>query len=430
MLNPCYSDNTSAFYEMDCLDGLKDIPDNSIDLLCTDPPYGLAFMGLKWDKAVPPVDTWKQCLRVLKPGAFGFIMCIPRQDCLSRMIVNLQDAGFETGFTSMYHTFAQGFPKAENISKSIDRKLGVQRTVVGKKMVDIGIQKGSMHAGRDTNVVEVDDTIATSPQAKALDGSYTYNPKPAIEVILVVMKPLERKTYVEQAMDNQKGVVWFDDCRIPVDPDVDDHRLGGKGTWSTGKMCKNTYEGGYAGERVGSSPAGRFTANLLVSNDILNNGIEWKSGSNVTGIEPSVPAKNVYGEYERRSFVSYGDTGSFSRFFSLDAWWSNKIKNLPESVQKTFPFFLVAKASAGERNNGIEPGCENHHPSVKPLTLMSYLVTLGSRPGDTILEPFLGSGTTAIACKILNRKCIAFEISHEYIQIAISRQNLIQTKLL
>ena len=111
---------------------LKSVPDNSIDLLVTDPPYGMKFMGKAWDKALPKVEIWKECLRVLKPGAFAFVMCIPRQDLLGRMIADLEAAGFDAGFTSIYWAFASGFPKAQNIGKAIDRKAGAVRKTVGR----------------------------------------------------------------------------------------------------------------------------------------------------------------------------------------------------------------------------------------------------------------------------------------------------------
>jgi len=107
----------------DCKERLKEIADNSIDCVVTDPPYGFSFMNKEWDKAVVGVPTWKEVLRVMKPGAFAFIMSSPRQDVLSRMIVNLEDAGFETGFTSLYWTYSSGFPKALNVEKSILKEI-------------------------------------------------------------------------------------------------------------------------------------------------------------------------------------------------------------------------------------------------------------------------------------------------------------------
>ena len=110
----------------DSLDKLKLLPDNSVDLIVTDPPYGYAFMGKEWDKALPDKRIWKECLRVLKAGGFAYIMSAPRQDVLARMMIDLEDSGFKTDFTSMYWAYATGFPKALNMGKAIDKKLGVK----------------------------------------------------------------------------------------------------------------------------------------------------------------------------------------------------------------------------------------------------------------------------------------------------------------
>ena len=113
------------------MEGMKELPDESVDLIVTDPPYGYSFMGKDWDKAVIPVPYWKECLRVLKTGAFAFVMSAPRQDVLSKIICNLSEAGFEMGFTSLYHCYPSGFPKAGNIGKMVDKRLGVEGEIVG-----------------------------------------------------------------------------------------------------------------------------------------------------------------------------------------------------------------------------------------------------------------------------------------------------------
>lgn len=115
---------------------LKDINDESIDLIVTDPPYALVseeyregknhkggFMGKEWDKALPSVEIWKECYRVLKQGKLAFVMCSPRQDVLSRMIINLEDAGFRTNYSSLFWTYGSGFPKAMNIERYLLKKL-------------------------------------------------------------------------------------------------------------------------------------------------------------------------------------------------------------------------------------------------------------------------------------------------------------------
>ena len=126
--------NKIKLYLGDSKEILKQLSDNSVDLIVTDPPYGYSFMGKGWDKIVIPSSTWKECLRVLKSGAFAFIMCAPRQDVLSRMIYNLQEAGFKMNFTSIYWSYATGFPKASNIGKMADKRLGKKRKIIGEKI--------------------------------------------------------------------------------------------------------------------------------------------------------------------------------------------------------------------------------------------------------------------------------------------------------
>ena len=115
----------------DCENILKQIPENSIDCVITDPPYGMNFMGKKWDKALPDISIWKQCSRILKSGAFMFVFCIPRSDLQWRMMSNIEKAGFEINMTPLYWTYSSGFPKALNISKAVDKHFGAKRKVAG-----------------------------------------------------------------------------------------------------------------------------------------------------------------------------------------------------------------------------------------------------------------------------------------------------------
>ncbi|GAH79191.1 unnamed protein product, partial [marine sediment metagenome] len=192
-----------------------------------------------------------------------------------------------------------------------------------------------------------------------------------------------------------------------------------------------------------------FPANLLVSDDVLNDGKNSKGSHNQIFITEKTSKFGCSGS--QIGFNNgYNDSGSFSRYFDLDKWWEEKIKQLPESVQKTFPFLIVPKASKAEKNRGCERLEEkvranvnkmmgeagnfktgsgnirtvkfkNHHPTVKPIKLMSYLIILGSRPNDIILDPFVGSGTTCIAAKMLGRKYIGFDDDEGYIEIAQCR---------
>ena len=436
-------------YNYDCLEGLRGLSNESIDLLVTDPPYGIGFMGKDWDRALSDKQIWRECLRVLRAGSFAFVMSIPRADCLSRMIISLEDAGFQVNFTPIFWAYASGFPKAQNIGKAVDKRLGAEREVVGIKVTPSGQEYPRGYEIRDTPVpFERSNGLETkpsTPQAKALDGSYGgFQSKPAVEVIIVAMKPLSEKTFVDQALKNRKGITWLDDGRIPYDadnePDSGDSYYAKRGlSYPNVETVRASI---YGNPNIRPSKItlsrGRFPANLLVSDDVLNDGRVTKSGH----MEGKHIAPNSYGGFNTPTETkTYPDAGSFSRYFDLDKW-----------AQKTFPFLIVPKASKREKNRGCEDLPEQHatalqfnaddsfkgrrsnnvqnrnyHPTVKPLKLMSYLITLGSREGDVVLDPFLGSGTTALACKMLGRECIGYEIDEVYYNIALKRVNSILT---
>ena len=388
----------------DCENLMRELNPNSVDLIVTDPPYGYSFMGKDWDKVVPSAKLWKECLRVLKPGAFAFIMSAPRQDVLAHNLVNLCDAGFETGFTSIYWTYASGFPKAGNIGKLVDKRNGAEREITGKDKTRSNNDLIPFAKRGEYNLYN----IPATPQAKKLDGSYAgFQPKPAVEVIIVVMKPLSEKTYVDQALVNGKGITWLDDGRIPYESNDVDTRRNAKGG-DNGLIGSDTFKIRERHKEDQPEHSGRFPANLLVSDDILNDG-KVTSGSDAVrhNNQHLTDEHRIYGKYNQKDLVGFNDSGSFSRYFDLDAWWDERVKQLPKEAQKTFPFLITPKASKSEKN-----GCT--HPTVKPVKLFSWLITIGSRKDDLILDPFLGSGTTLEAGRFTGRRVIGFEISNDW----------------
>jgi len=450
LAKPYYQDDAVIIYYANCYEVLPPLPDKSIDLLVTDPPYGIGFMGKDWDKALPDKQIWVECLRVLKDGAFAFVMSIPRADCLSRMIISLEDAGFWVNFTPIFHAFASGFPKAQNISKAVDKKLGTEREVIGYKE-SCGYDGGTAvykHRQKSLNgQVQTGGmppiTKPATPQAKALNGSYGgFQPKPAVEVVIVAQKPMSEKTYADQALKNKKGITWLDEGRIPYENEGD-KSIALQKNQGNALINRDKLYGGYGDLDPNWQKSGRFPANLCVEDDVLNDGKGHQSSP--YPYRATEPWAGSWDEHSDFVPLSYSDSGSFSRYFDLDKWFEEKLKELPASVQKTFPFLIVPKASKSEKNKGLNYNPEpikgrdagqdirnvpqkarstsriNQHPTVKPLKLMSYLITLGSREGDIILDPFLGSGTTALGCKLLNRKCIGIEIEEKYCEIAAKR---------
>ena len=469
----------------DSLELLKDLDDNSVDSIVTDPPYGYSFMGKDWDKALPSIDIWKESVRVLKPGGFAFIMSAPRSDVHSRMCLMLEEAGFRIDFTPIAWTYATGFPKAMNIGKAVDKRLGAEREVIETKKytrkndasfayTDGNNRSEPFKAGEH----EYDITEPSSDKAKELDGSYAgYQPKPAWENVIVCMKPLDQKGYLDQALDNGKGVTWLDDCRIPFAGMSDEEQFekdnvagmmnfDGKYEKGEGKMYDGGWEkpkrdglsrGTHASRKskndtAEASPFGRFAANLLVSDNVLDTGKKIKStgGRSYQNTNEMYSGGWAYDEEGTGENPGKGDEGDFSRYYSLDEWWKHRMSRLPEEVRNTFPFLIVPKASKSEKNMGLdnlekkqkiyngqspEPSndmkgvkkkfttqpTKNNHPTVKPIQLFSYLVTLGSRKDDVVLDPFMGSGTTPIACVTLDRKYLGIEREEEYFKIAEAR---------
>lgn len=422
----------------DSLHELKALADGSIDAVITDPPYGYSFMGKDWDKAVPSVEIWQECLRVLKPGAWCMVMSAPRSDVQNAMISRLMEAGFRLDFTPIYWTYASGFPKAGNVGKLVDKRLGAEREVLGTRKSEGGRSGGNNEFGTTLASIpkEVDITAPATPQAKALDGSYTgFQPKPAVEVIIVAMKPLSEKTYVDQALKNGKGITWLDDCRVPTGGEVPK----GSGNGSKASIYSQVSNGSGNGGNV-TPDAGRFPANLLVSDEALN------GHSKYFDLDAWAETNNIGGENARASTINRRSDRDTEGYSQTLAGGGNSNPSAEGSEFSTLPFLAVPKASKSEKNKGLEHlpdmlggaleggndkrngqdkpqlrPTKNGHPTVKPLKLMSYLITLTTRPGDTVLDPFVGSGTTIVAAKQLGRKGIGIEREPEYAEIAKAR---------
>ncbi len=428
----------SELIKGDSLQELKKYDDNSIDLLCTDPPYGYSFMGRDWDKTLPPKEIFEECFRVLKPGSMAFVMSAPRSDVQYRMTEMLEKVGFRIDYTPIYWTYASGFPKAMNVSKMLEKN---------------GNQK------------------------EELDGSYGgFQPKPAVEVVIVAMKPLDKKGYLEQAQDNGKGITWFDDCRIPFEegyvepenqtmPDLRDVGKKSKEAIGIDKLSygqvqnakRKPYKSDYQ-KYVEKQKS--FKGSETIGTTIKGN--EHFLGGDIEQLDPSENfVDESAGRFPANMLVSDKVLDDYSRYFSLDEWFSKNLKSLPEPVQQTFPFMIVPKASKSEKNDGLDNfdtkqvtgggggvgdyiddvnsasgkfGSEkapsrNIHPTVKPLTLMNYLVTLGSRKGDVVLDPFMGSGTTPLACVSLERKYIGIDNEQDYYEIAKARVDKLEAPL-
>lgn len=380
----------------DCLEVMKDIPDNSVDSIVTDPPYELGFMGKKWDSTgiAYNVELWQECLRVLKPG--GYLLAFGGTRTYHRMTCAIEDAGFEIRDCIQW-IYGSGFPKSMDISKAIDKKFGAEREVTGEKQ-----SSGMLRNGRtdeemankwsDNNRKPNYITTPSTPEAQQWDGFGTAL-KPAHEPIVVARKPLSEKTVADNVLKWGTGGINIDECRVEFAKDESSKDLArsSQGFTSQSEIYHNNKDK-YTISSENGNPQGRFPANVIFDEEagrLLDeqSGISKSSGGKGEKSRGAL-GNSVYGKYENKELASnaggLGDTGGASRFF------------------------YCAKASKAERR-------ESKHPTVKPLNLMRYLVRLVTPPNGTALDPFAGSGTTLEAAMLEGFCFVGIERQAEYI---------------
>lgn len=390
----------------DCIQAMKEMAENSVDAIVTDPPYELGFMGKSWDSSgiAFNVEVWEQALRVLKPG--GHLLAFSGSRTYHRMAVAIEDAGFEIRDQIMW-IYGSGFPKSHNISKGIDKAAGFEGEVIATEKIDIGMQGGSMHAGRQTNVVER-DVREFSEEAQQWQGWGTAL-KPAHEPIVVARKPLVG-TIANNVLTHGTGGLNIDGSRVGSDERINEpaHNVDGSGWGMRDKIEASIVQG-------------RWPANVIHdgSDEVVALFPNTKSGTLNCA---NITAQNkIYGNKPKEmiGIFDYGDSGSAARFF------------------------YCAKASKRDRNEGLE-GLEakqvfgddggtyrglsnsklpstNHHPTVKPTELMRYLCKLVTPPKGIVLDPFMGSGSTGKAAVLERFEFIGIDQSAEYCKIATAR---------
>lgn len=425
----------------DCLLEMPKLAANSIDAIVTDPPYGLSFMGKNWDHGVPGVPFWVEALRVAKPGAI--LLAFGGTRTFHRLAVAIEDAGWEMRDTIMW-VYGSGFPKSHDISKDMDRKAGAERKVVGQRTSVYGTDTASgervsrkkggagLFVGTEPKTIPLTSDQAITDSAKLWQG-YGTALKPSWEPILVAMKPPEG-TYAENALKWGVAGINVDGCRIET---IDTIEQSGE----LEDMSRSAIHSGYDRpnstmfrtgkpvERSGpSNPQGRWPANLIHdgSEEVVELFPQTSSGTMKSGQQRKASkGKGGYHNHfpdEATQEDTYGDSGSAARFFycakASRAEREAGLEDLPIQHRTSAPHSdRIENRTIQDRLYGRL--ARNHHPTVKPLALMQYLVRLVKPPqGGVILDPFLGSGTTGMACAAERVDFIGIDTDAEYIEIA------------
>ena len=408
----------SDIYLGDCREVRSALPDNSVDTIITDPPYGLEFMGKGWDKGVPGVEFWKEFLAVAKPGAM--LLAFGGTRTFHRMTATIEDSGWEIRDCMMW-LYGSGFPKSLDISKAIDKAKGAEREVVGisandrpasqvkgGKAFDRGLDEGQEH---QTLTI----TAPATGLAKQWNGWGTAL-KPAWEPIIVAMKPLDG-TFAENAEKWGVAGINVDGGRIGTDEIKSATIQRNGGIWASDG------EGGARHNGNGTSnPQGRWPANLLLDEEAAAM-LDGQSGTLKSHGGGQSSFGGMFGN-KKPAAQTFASEGGASRFFYC-AKASRTERNRGCEGLPQRPSGMVSENSGQHitRRDGDAPEpSANHHPTVKPLKLMEYLCTLTKTPtGGIVLDPFAGSGTTLLAAKNTGREYIGIEQNPEYFEIIKAR---------
>ena len=447
--------NNINLHHGDCLEVLRSMPDNSIDSIVTDPPYGLSFMGKRWDYDVPAVEIWAECLRVLKPG--GHLLAFAGTRTQHRMAVRIEDAGFEIRDMIAW-VYGSGFPKSLDVSKAIDKRGGASVAWFGpwfrkwredngvtQKQVAalfpsktggltgcvanwelgfnmptpeqfnlirdtfglpfssveeaerevVGQQRGTMLAvapgqDNDRSATTLDITAPATEAARQWSGWGTAL-KPSLEPVTVARKPLIG-TVAENVLAHGTGALNIDGCRVHSHDSQGyaytvQRMMPGADQNKTGK----THQDGV--EFQGQTKDGRWPANLIHD-----------------GGEPA----DMLGDAAR--FFYCAKASKRDRDEGLEHMEAVRRPNGNKWTDQDY------RVLNGERSEGRESGPrKNTHPTVKPTDLMAYLVRLVTPPGGTVLDPFMGSGSTGKAAMREGLRFVGIEREAQYMDIARAR---------
>ena len=437
------------------------LEENSIDCIITDPPYGLTsisdrygkegsapaqygtdgafkrltkgFMGQTWDGSGVEydVETWKRCLKVLKPG--GYLLAFAGSRTMFRIGNAIEEAGFEIRDTIMW-LYGSAMPKATDIGLMIDKRNGVKSKIVGyeqgtmpdfrdvgKKQKELGGQD-KLTFGQVKNSERKEQPIYEAQNEWA---GWKSSLKPMFEPIIMARKPF-KGSLTDNVLENGVGALNIEECRIG-DEVINVHNAP-KGTFAGGERDRGSDTNSYRDH------SGRYPGN------VIHDGSE-----EATQFMPNTKGGDTdkLGEYgytfgkERDSKPmahGYNDEGSAARYFyTPKASTKDRDEGLEEfekiniytDGESNWGYGNTEDDNFGDRIANVKRA--NIHPTVKPTDLMQYLIRLVAPPNAVILDPFMGSGSTGKAAMFENRErnknytFVGIEMTEQYLPICKAR---------
>lgn len=407
----------------DCLELLATLSDNSVDSIVTDPPYGLSFMGKKWDYDVPKVEIWEECLRVLKPG--GHLLAFAGTRTQHRMAVRIEDAGFEIRDMIAW-VYGSGFPKSLDVSKALDKKANELPVF---DAIRAHIREWRDRAGL-TNT-QLNAVIGSSTNGCGMARHWTSE---AGGQHAIPSKDQWHKLKALLGWPDCEFDAIYDKVKDGVDRPVIGHQRGTMFSFAPGKDND------------------RIATTLNITAPATEAARQWHGWGTALkpALEPITVARKPLIGTVAQNVLEHG-TGAINVDASrVDGgrWPANLIHDgsdeVTELLNDAARFFYCAKASKKDRDEGLESFSEaktndgrkvdadnafqrgatlrkNIHPTVKPTDLMRYLCRLVTPKGGLVLDPFTGSGSTGKAAMLEGFRFIGAEMNPEYVEIAKAR---------
>jgi DNA modification methylase len=453
------------------LDLLKTLPDNSVDSVVTDPPYGLSFMNKKWDYDVPSVELWKEVYRVLKHG--GHVVSFGGTRTYHRMVVNIEDAGFEIRDQIMW-LYGSGFPKSLNIGKAIDKKQGIiSHSVLELKQIIIDyFNKSGLKKNEFDKLCGFRAANYMRTESRDDDGWGEAIPSNEKWLKIKEILNIDTNEYDELFQSAIRDVIGKGSSGIG--------KAFTKDGWHSETMefditeAKNQAAKNWEGWGTALKPANEpicLARKPLSEKSIAENVLKYGTGGiNIDGCrvgsenrtyKGSGKQPNKLNNHEKGATgIGYMDGSGSDLEYSVNGRFpANIIHDGSEEVLNEFPdnkgafapvkkgqkgfggdiygkyaqagddgktfyndglgsasrFFYCAKASKTDR------GSANNHPTVKPTDLMRYLCRLITPPKGIVLDPFMGSGSTGKGAILEGFDFIGMELDPEYVEIAKAR---------
>lgn len=441
----------------DNIELLKTLKDNSVDSIVTDPPYGLSFMGKKWDYDVPTIELWKECLRVLKPG--GHLLAFSGTRTQHRMAVRIEDAGFEIRDMIAW-VYGSGFPKSLDVSKAIDKldaseERRYRNLLFTEWMRSTGLSCSEINKITGTNMGSHYLTDKEQPAVATRELFEILKPFIKIEIPDFIESLIDERTVESKNMKERDVIGKSKNFGKPSDSTPN----CANGEWEITKPKTHEaqqWEGWGTALKPALEPI--TVARKPFKRTVADNVLKYGTGAlNIDGCRVGSDG-GCSGAGDGARVYGNGLNGSFGKPVpGLGRWPANFIHDGSEEVQDILGnqsrFFYCAKASKKDRDEGLDGFKEkqkaaaeyrpshlekanngesgnpygrfneikNIHPTVKPTELMRYLCRLVTPPGGTVLDPFMGSGSTGKAAMLEGFNFLGMELDDEYFNIAKAR---------